>query len=155
MFRKMRDVGEPLTREESIKMLETQKHGTLAVNGDNGYPYSVPISFVYIDGKIIFHGANTGHKLDSIKKDEKVSFSLIEQDNIIPEDFNTLFRSVIVFGKIKVLKSDEERKSGLMAIIKKYSADFMEDGEKYAEESWDQVAVMELEIEHLTGKKGN
>lgn len=155
MFRKMREIGVPLSKEETIEILETQKHGTLAVNGDNGYPYAVPISYVYLDNSIIFHSAISGHKVESIKKNSKVSFCVIEQDNIIPEDFNTLYKSAIAFGKARIIDNDQEKRNALREILKKYSSEFMESGEKYINGEWDNVAVMIIDIEHLTGKAGD
>ena len=141
MFRKMREIGLPLSEEETIEMLKTQKHATLALHGDNGYPYAVPISFVYVDHTIIFHSAITGHKLDAIKKDSKASLCVIEQDEILPSEFNTLYRSAIVFGKVRILESNEEKRRALKPILEKYSADFMEKGEKYIESQLDNVAA--------------
>ncbi len=155
MFREMKDVGVSLSKKETIKMFETQKHGTLAVNGDNGYPYAVAISYVYAKDTIIFHSSITGHKLDAIKKDSKVSFCVIEQDNIIPGEFNTLYRSAIAFGKAKIVENEEEKRDALREILKKYSSEFMTRGEKYIDGEWDNVAVIVIEVEHMTGKAGN
>lgn len=155
MFRKMRTIGVPLSKEETIKIFEKQKHGTLAVNGDNGYPYGVPISFVYSNDRIIFHCSITGHKLDSIRKDPKVSFCVIDQDNILPEEFNTLYRSAIAFGKARVIENGQEKREALREIVKKYSPDFMKSGEKYIDVEWDNVAAIIIEIEHMTGKAGD
>ena len=155
MFRKMKDVGVPLSREETIQIFETQKHGTLAVNGDNGYPYAVPISFVYSNDTIIFHSSITGHKLDAIKNDAKASFCVIGQDNIVPGEFNTLYRSAIAFGKARILENDGEKREALRQVLKKYSSDFMKSGEKYIDAEWNNVAVIIIDIEHMTGKAGN
>lgn len=155
MFRKMKDVGVPLSREETIQIFETQKHGTLAVNGDNGYPYAVPISFVYSNDTIIFHSSITGHKLDAIKNDAKASFCVIGQDNIVPGEFNTLYRSAIAFGKARILENDGEKREALREVLKKYSSEFMKSGEKYIDAEWNNVAVIIIDIEHMTGKAGN
>ena len=153
MFRKMRSAENALPEKEVIEMLETQPHGTLALAGDEDYPYSVPVSYAYKDGKIYFHGAAEGHKLDAIARQEKVSFSVIQQDHIIPEDYNTLYRSVIVFGRARVLSGDE-KKEALVAILQKYSPVHIEGGLKYIESSWEEVTAVEIRIEHMTGKKG-
>lgn len=155
MFREMRKIGIELPKEEAIQMLKTQSHGTLALDGDEGYPYAVPVNFAYYDNKIIFHGATSGHKLDAIKRNAKASFCVIAQDSILPAEFNSLYRSAIAFGKIRILETDEERRMALRRIIQKYSAEFAEGGEKYIDAEWDNVTVMELEIEHLTGKAGD
>ena len=66
MFRKMRRFKQQLSEEECLEILKTAKRGVLAVLGDEGYPYAVPLDFVYEDGKIYFHCAKEGHKLDAI-----------------------------------------------------------------------------------------
>ena len=101
MFRKMRRHKQLLSKEECEKILYKATSGVLALEGDNNYPYTVPISYLYEDNKIYFHSAKSGHKIDSIKKNQKVSFCVIDQDKIVPEEYTTYFRSVIVFGKIK------------------------------------------------------
>jgi len=101
MFREMRRKKQLLSAEESISILNRMTSGVLAITGDNDYPYAVPLSYVYYDDKIYFHSATSGHKIDAINKNSKASFCVIEQDNIIPEEYTTYFRSVIVFGKVR------------------------------------------------------
>lgn len=90
----------------------------LALQGDGGYPYAVPVNYVYEDGKLWFHGAKSGHKSDAIRRDPKVSFFVAETDQLVPEALTTYFRSVIAFGKVRILEDPEEvfaaiRKLGL------------------------------------------
>ena len=155
MFREMRRKGNALSQEETIAILEKNTNGVLAVDGDDDYPYAVPLSYVYSDGKILFHGAVTGHKLDGIKNNEKVSFCVIDQDDIIPEDFNTLYRSAIAFGKARVVADDKEKQQALELVIAKYSPAFMESGKEYIAKEWERCLVVEIKIEHLTGKAGD
>lgn len=154
MFRKMRRIEKQLSTEESIEMLKKSPHGTLALMGDDDYPYSLPISFAYKDNKIYFHGAKQGHKIDAIEKQPKVSFSVIEQDDIIPESFDTMYRSVIAFGKARILTDKDEKRAALRTILEKYSSEFMESGEKHIDAAWEAVSAVEIEIEHMTGKEG-
>lgn len=154
MFREMRLKDQQLSREEAVAMLEKCTNGALALTGEEGYPYSVPVNFAYADGKIYFHGANEGYKLDCVRKNEKVSFSVVAKDEIIPEEFNSLFASVIIFGKARVLENDAEKQKALEAIVTKYSAEFMEGGKKYIKVEWDNAVAIEIEIEHMTAKKG-
>ncbi|WP_206458155.1 pyridoxamine 5'-phosphate oxidase family protein [Anaerovorax sp. IOR16] len=154
MFREMRRKEKQLPMEETIKMLEKMSHGTLALAGDDGYPYSLPISYAYKDNKIYFHGAMQGHKIDSIIKEPKVSFSVIEQDTVLPEKFDTVYRSAVIFGKARILKDKNEKRAGLMALIEKYSSAYIESGEKYIDKAIDAVNVIEIVIDHMTGKEG-
>ena len=153
MFREMRSKANMLTNEEVENILKTSPNGTLALYGENGYPYSVPVNFVYSDGKIYFHGAAEGYKLDCMKKDPHVSFSVIGKDDIAKENFTTLFSSVIAFGTIRVIDTMEEKIPVLEAMVGKYSAEFMESGKELISKGCGSVAY-ELTSDHMTGKKG-
>ena len=101
MFREMRRKKQVLSKEECELVLERGTSGVLAVLGEGGYPYAVPLSYVYADGKIVFHCAKQGHKLDAIAKNDKVSFCVVDLDDIQPERYTTYFRSVIAFGRAR------------------------------------------------------
>lgn len=151
----MRRAGKTISEEEIYEILKNNTNGVLAVSGDDDYPYAVPLSYVYVDGKIFFHGSNkSSHKLDGIRKNPKVSFCVIAQDEIIAEDFNTIYKSVIVFGKATILTDKDEIMGAMMALAGKYSSDYMEKGMEYIKKSFDSFAVIELDIEHVTGKMG-
>lgn len=105
MFREMRRKRQLLPAEDSIAILKKITSGILALHGDDGYPYAVPVSYVYADGRIYFHTAMNGHKVDSIVRNDKVSFCVVEQDEVKPAEFTTYFRSVIVFGKARILEA--------------------------------------------------
>ena len=92
-----------LSEKECVEILEKGTAGVLGLLGDNDYPYAVPISYVYYNSKLFFHGAKSGHKIDAIKKCSKASFCVIDQDHIVPEEYTTYFRSVIAFGKIYII----------------------------------------------------
>lgn len=77
MFREIRRKKQQLTMEESIDILKKGTSGVLALCGDEDYPYAVPISYVYEDSKLYFHGAKSGHKIDAIQRQEKASFCVI------------------------------------------------------------------------------
>ena len=103
MFRDMRRNSQKLTDEESVSILQKATSGVLAVIGDEDYPYAVPLSYVYCDFKIYIHCATQGHKLDAITKCPKVSFCVIDRDDILAEKLTTLYKSVTVFGKAEIL----------------------------------------------------
>ncbi len=156
MFREMRLKSNMTKDEEAIEMLSIAKNGVLAVNGDDGYPYTVPLSFAYKNGKIYFHSTSeNSHKISSIVKDSKVSFCVITEDNIIPEAFYTLYKSVIIFGKARILSEAQEIENGIMEIVKKYSGQFVDQGKAYMKAEQGNFLVVEIEIEHMTGKAGS
>jgi len=108
-FRQMRRKRQQLSQEESIDILRKATSGTLALLGDHNYPYAVPISYVYSDGKLFFHSALSGHKVDAIRNHDKASFCVIEQDQVQPKEFTTYFRSVIAFGRTHIIEDEKEK----------------------------------------------
>lgn len=152
MFREMRRTNQQLSKEETIQMFEKGTSGTLALLGDEDYPYAVPISYVYVDGKLFFHGAIEGHKIDAIRKHNKASFCVIEKDDVIPEKFTTYFRSAIAFGKITILEDESQKQFAIEKLGEKYSADFKEEMLQAIERAYPRFCMIELDIEHMTGK---
>lgn len=107
-FRAMRRKRQQLSEAETISILEQSTSGTLALMGDGGYPYAVPISYVYADGRLYFHSALTGHKVDAIRACEKASFCVVGQDSVQPKQYTTFFRSVIAFGRLHIIEDEKE-----------------------------------------------
>lgn len=154
MFREIRRKKQTLSLEESIRILEKGTAGVLALSGDDGYPYAVPISYVYEDSKFFFHGAKSGHKIDAIRRCEKASFCVIEQDHIVPEKYTTYFKSVIAFGKIRIMKEESEIRKAVETLALKYHPNDTEDGrQEVIKRDWDRLCMIELSIEHLSGKE--
>ena len=153
MFREMRRKKQMLSLEECVAVLDNGTSGVLAVDGDNDYPYAVPLSYVYCDSKIFFHCARRGHKLDAIARNEKVSFCVIEADQVMPQEYTTYFRSVIVFGKARVLEDDMEKRMALEILAAKYTPDDERGRMQEIDKLFGQVSMIELTIEHMTGKE--
>ena len=151
MFREMRRNKQALTAEEIAEILKRNTSGVLAVNGDGGYPYAVPLSYVYLDSKLYFHCAGTGHKLDSILRDDKVSFCVIDQDQVVGEEYTTYFRSVVAFGRARVLEGAEKLRP-LVELCEKYYPGHLEQTRQKAEHALKNVSIVEVTIEHMTGK---
>jgi nitroimidazol reductase NimA-like FMN-containing flavoprotein (pyridoxamine 5'-phosphate oxidase superfamily) len=152
MFRKMRRKKQNLSEAETIEILQSCTSGVLAVTGDNDYPYAVPLSYAYKDGKLFFHFAKAGHKIDGIEKNSKVSFCVIKTDDVMQKTFTTHFRSVIVFGRARILTEDSEKKYALECLVEKYSPDYRAEGQSEIEREWKLVNAAEIQIEHMTGK---
>ena len=122
-FREMRRKRQQLSEEESIGILQKSTSGTLALLGDNGYHYAVPISYVYSEGKLYFHSALSGHKVDAIRNCDKASFCVIEQDDVQPEKYTTYFRSVIAFGRIHIIEDEMEKLTIARLLGNRYNPD--------------------------------
>lgn len=153
MFREMRRKKQLLSKAASVEVLEQGTSGVLALLGDDDYPYAVPLSYVYADGKIYFHAAKAGHKIDAIQKSSKASFCVIGQDKIVPEKYTTHFRSVIAFGKIRLITDEAEIRRTAKALAMKYSAAYEADIPKEIDAEFKHLAMIELDVEHMTGKE--
>ena len=153
MFREMRRKNQLLEQKEALKILETSTSGVLSLLGDNGYPYGVPLSFVYYENKIYFHCAKEGHKLDEIKNYDKASFCIIEKDDVSPKEFTTHFRSIIAFGKVRIIEDNAEMLKYIKILGKKYAPDDIKGIEDEIKKDFSRMKMIEFDIEHLTGKE--
>lgn len=153
MFRKMRRAAQELSAAECMEIIENGTDGVLSVLGDDNYPYGVPLNYYYEDGKIYFHCAKTGHKLDAIKKLDKVSFCMVDRHRVLPESYATEYTSVIVFGRARVMEDPAE----LMKMVQRLSLKFCPGDEKgvaaEAKKDLPALAMIEVTVEHMTGKK--
>ncbi len=151
-FREMRRKEKQLYENEAYEVLKKCNHMILATKLENGYPYSLPLNHVYEDGKIYFHCALEGQKVDAFKYDDKVCISAVEKGDILPDKFSTLFISVTAFGRISLIEDEDERLKGFTAIIKRFSPANFESGLKYIEKLQHKTALYAIDIEHITGK---
>lgn len=154
MFREMRRKNQVLSQEDCVAILNQGTSGVLAVLGDEGYPYAVPLSYVYRDGKLYFHSAVSGHKLDAIRANPKASFCVIGQDHIVPEEYTTYFRSVIAFGVVRVMEDAAEKRKVIEALALQYAPEDTPESRMAAiDRDWERLCLLEFSIEHLSGKE--
>lgn len=151
MFKEMRRSDRQIKNEEAVEILKKCEYGLLSTVDENGYPYGVPLSYAYMDGSVYFHCALVGKKLDNIKNNDKVSFTVVGEVDALPEKFSTKYESVIAFGNA-VEVFDEEKYKALVALVDKYSKGFMEAGIKYINNDSGKVKIIKIDIEHMTGK---
>ncbi|MBQ1545964.1 MAG: pyridoxamine 5'-phosphate oxidase family protein [Clostridia bacterium] len=150
----MRRFKQEISQDECTRLLETEKRAVLAVNGDGGYPYAMTINYYYDrdSGKIYFHGAKSGHKLDAIKNNNKICLTVCEQGQQ-RDDWSYYARSVIVFGKIRIIEDVFESTLRVRELAKKY---YPADSESEIEESISrhigQMYMFEISPEHISGK---
>jgi len=153
VFRPMRRARQQLSEEAALDILQKGTSGTLALLGDDDYPYAVPISYVYADGKIYFHSAMSGHKVDAIRRHDKASFCVIALDDVKPQEYTTYFRSVIAFGRISIIEDEVERMEALRLLGRRHNPGDDEGLRKEIEKGFAHVLMIRLDVEHLTGKE--
>lgn len=153
MFRELIRKNKKLTMEECVHVLKTEKRGVLSVIGDNDYPYGMPMNHWYNeeDGKIYFHCGNMGHRLDALKKDNKVSFCTYDEGYRNPGQWPLNVKSVIVFGRIKIVDELDR----IVDITTKLSYKFIQDDDYIKSEIANhahRTLLLELTPEHICGK---
>ena len=153
MFREMTRIRQQLAESECIEILQNEKRGVLSVLGDDGYPYGVPINHYYDEetGKLYFHGANFGHRVDAIKRDPKVSYCVFGQEYQKEGDWAKYVKSVIVFGKAELIEDQESIIKWSRLLCGKFPCT-----PEYVESEIEKDAVRTLcfaiEIENINGK---
>ncbi len=154
MFREMRRARQKLAQETCEAILSNGKYGVLAVLGDEGYPYAVPLNYVYRNGCIVFHSAKAGHKVDALAASDKASFCVVDKDTVVPEEYTTYFRSVITFGRVRIIEDPVEKRAAIDALAQKYHpTDTAENRSAAIDREWAPLRMYELIIEHLSGKE--
>ena len=151
MFRKMRRFKQALDEARCTDVLKNGVRGILAVNGDDGYPYTIPLNYVYDGGKIYFHSAVEGHKADAIRRDSRASFCVLEQLELSEDGWSYFFDSVVAFGRVRVVEDEAERIGKLRLLGQKYFPD-VQMVESDISKNAHRALVLCLEIEHLSGK---
>ena len=153
MFREPRRKDRTISLDDGIQILLDNTWGILGTIGPDGWPYSVPLSYVYSqkNNAIFFHCASSGHKIDNIEFSDKVSFTVVGKTQVQPELFSTLYESVIVFGTCKQVY-DKEKLEAFMEFVEKYNPEGMDQVEKKVGANGDAVRVYKISIEHITAK---
>lgn len=156
MFRDMRRFKQQISDAECIEILKKEPRGVLSVLGDDGYPYGIPMDHWYLEayGKLYFHCAKEGHKLDAIKKCDKVSYCVIDQGYRKEGEWALNINSVVVFGRMHTVDDEDKKREICTNLVKKFS-----DDEEYLQKeltnAFPRVCCLELAIEHMTGKLVN
>lgn len=153
MDREMRRFKQQLSESETIEVLRSTTSGVLALCGDDMQPYGVPLSHVYDSGKLYFHSALTGHKLDLIEKNSNVCFTVIAQDEIHPETYTTYYRSVIAFGRMSIIEDEEEKRMALEMLGQRCNPADATGLQKEIASGFRRCKTLVMEIERLTGKQ--
>ena len=154
MFRPIRKKKNELPMEDAKKLLKTERRGVIAVNGDDGYPYAVPVNYLYDEEKekIYFHGAKAGHKVDSLKKDDKICFTVYGNEEIREEEWAPFMQSTVVFGRCHLVDNQEE----CIKLCGEFAMKYYPSRELVDEELMDSgraVQMFEITIEHMSGKQ--
>ena len=154
MFRKMRRFKQMLPDDKAMDVLQRHHLGVLSLLGDDDYPYGLPLDYICdTDGHIYFHCAKTGHKIDAMTKHDKVSFCVMDEGWFEQGDFARYVNSVIVFGRLRKVEDHEKTLRQALKIALNVYPDQRAVYEKDLKDEENNVQILELIPEHITGKK--
>ena len=154
MFRPIRRKNKEISAEEAKELLRLSRIGILAVNGDDGYPYAVPVNYLYDeeDGTICFHGACAGHKADALKRCDKICFTVTGKETVKEETWAPYVKSAVVFGRCRAIEDREQAMRKLKRFAMKYYPDEQTADEEIGR-SAKAVRMFEITVEHVSGKE--
>ena len=154
-MREMRRQDRKLEQDEVKEILKSGEYGVLATVTENGMPYSVPLSYAYIEdaGVLYMHcTADGGQKIDNIRVRPEVCFTVVSRTELMPEKFGTKYWSANVFGTMEIIEDGPEKQAGIESILRKYSPEHVERGLKYIEGAIHKLCILKLSIREMTGK---
>jgi hypothetical protein len=154
MFRDMRRDEKQLTEKKAVEILKEGEYGVLATIGSENYPYALPLNYIYYNNKIYLHCAQEGHKLDNIKNNNKVSFTVVGDYELQPAEFTSKYESVVIFGQANMLEG-KAKEEVLNQFILKFSPQFKSEGFDYVKKAAHKTAIIEIKIEDLKGKRND
>lgn len=156
MFREMRRAKQQLGKDECVEILLREWRGILSVYGEDGYPYGLPMNFYYDkeSEKLYFHSGMKGHKIDALMRDNRVSFCVYDKGFRKEGDWALNIKSIIIFGKIKFVEDESRREEVMRKFGLKYDPDPL-NVEDTIKRMLRVTKVMELSIDHMTGKLAN
>lgn len=153
-FRPLRRTKNAIPDDEAKALLLTEKRGTFAVIGDGEYPFAIPVDYYYDkdNEKIYFHGAKSGHKVDALKRNNKVCFTVYGNETYEENDWAPYLSSVVVYGRCNLIEDDELTHKHIKSLGMKY---YPSEAEVDAEIARDikTAQLYEISIEHICGKR--
>lgn len=152
MEHKMHKASRQLSDAETMEILKKGDHGTLSVQGDDGYPYATPINYIVVDGKVYLHSAPYGYKIECLQRSPKCCFSAIISAQIIPSKIIAAFESVVLTGTAVFVTDQAEKRTVLENFVTQKHPGYEELGFKMIDKQIDKTAVIRLDPVSLTGK---
>ena len=149
----MRREDRRLGMDETYALLAEAEYGILSTVCPDGTPYGLPMSFAFEDGNFYMHCTNEGgQKIINIRHGGEACFTVVGHTRVTPESFGTRYMSAMAYGRVGIVGDASEKRRGLLALLRKYSPEYMEQGLKYMAAAEGKVDVLKFVIEHVTGK---
>ena len=148
----MHKADRQLSPEDTLAILKKGDHGTLSVNGDDGYPYAVPINYIVVNDKVYLHSAPYGYKMECLEKSKKCCFSVIVSAQILPSKITAAFESVIITGDVAIVTDEAEKRTALEAFVTQKHPGYEEIGFKMIDKLFHKTALLRVDAQEMTGK---
>lgn len=156
MFRKVRKIKNELDEKTTKEVLKKAPRGVLALNGDDGYPYGLPLNYVYDEDNnaLYFHGTKTGYKIDCIEKSPKSSFTALLEEGVSDDGWSKNVSSVVAYGLLEEIEDSDFARDALVKLAQKYypSEDLIEENIKA---NFKNTKMLAFHINYMTGKRVN
>ena len=152
MIHDMRRIDRELGETEARAIMARADHGFLATIGEDGWPYAVPLNHVLDSDLLYVHCALSGHKLDNIAHEERVSYCAVASATIIPEQVTTHYESAIAFGRASRVEDAAEKRHALELLGRRFCADFPEQVAEEIRKDGPKTTVVRIRVERITGK---
>ena len=149
----MRRIDRKLDDAQTMEILQRGKYGVLSLIDPDGLPYGVPLNYALVEGNLYVHSALEGKKLQCVANNPNACFTVVGETEVLPDKFSIRYESVIVSGKASIIEASEEKNAALLALIQKYSADFMDKGIAYIHSDKNKTTVIRIAPTYITGKK--
>ena len=152
MEHKMHKADRQLSAAETLEVLKRGDHGTLSVNGDDGYPYATPVNYVVVNDRVYIHSAPYGYKIECLERSKKCCFSAIVSAQIVPSEITANFESVVITGNVAFVEDEAEKRTALRAFITQKHAAYQEKGFQMVENMIARTALLRVDAVEMTGK---
>jgi len=150
-MKEIRRKDRAIDQAEAKHLLATCEYGILSTADGTNQPYGIPVNYVYQNDSIYFHCAKSGHKLDNIEDNPTVSFCVVGKTKVLSSEFATEYESAVAFGIASEIHGTEQN-DALVAILEKYSPEYITQGMRYIEKNDNATTVIKIDINHMTGK---
>ncbi|MDO4516073.1 MAG: pyridoxamine 5'-phosphate oxidase family protein [Bacillota bacterium] len=150
--RPIRRKDRQLPQEEALDLLNQGVYGVLSVTGDEGWPYGVPMHYVFLEGNLYLHCAKEGHMLESIARDDRVCFTVVPRHELVPDHITALYESVMVFGTAALVEEADERQKILEALVDRLAQVSPEIKEQYIRSKGARTGLVRIRPARITAK---
>lgn len=152
MQKPMRKGNLQVSPQRAFEILESAEYGFLSTISEDGSPYCIALSHTLLDKAIYFHCAVQGHKIDNIRRDNRVCYTVVGRTKVVPSEFTMEYESAVVFGRAEIIDDKQEKLCAMLKICEKFSSEFLNKAEAIILQAMDRMLIGKITVECITGK---